>query len=97
MAQDLTPGQEFQDPTRQKTRKLIGLVAEVEEQLLCLLARLRIEDMGERVPNAESGGGAKDASTLSSQDLIDQLFQEVREESALSSGLSANGTGGDQR
>jgi chemotaxis regulatin CheY-phosphate phosphatase CheZ len=82
VAQDLTSHQDFQDLTRQKTRKLVGLVAEIEEQFLRLLAQLRIEDTGERVPAAETDGGAKEASTLSSQDLIDQLFQEVREESA---------------
>ena len=87
---------EFQELTMQKIQKLIGLVAETGERCLSLLVRLPLEDTTERVPDAKSDGGA-DAPTLWSQDLIDQLFQEVKGESATSPGSSADGRGRDPR
>jgi len=105
MTDDLTSGQQLQAEIQDLLAVTRGmsdgefsrLVAEIEEQLLRLLVLLRIEETVERVPDAKADGGAKDAAALWSQALIDQLFQEVKGETATSPGSSANGTGGDQR
>lgn len=79
-----------QEPTRRKRQSLIGLVADTEERPLRLPVLLRIEETPEGPPDERAEGDARGPAASSGADLIDQLFQEVRRETASLPGSGAD-------